>query len=59
MVVVMTLKQLLIVLFAVLAGGVLLPLSYGARMALFLAVTSLAALTVLGGGMQYMLRAFH
>ena len=55
----MTLKQFLIVLFVVLAGGVMLPLSYGVRMALFLALTSLGALTVLGGGMQYMLRAFH
>jgi hypothetical protein len=55
----MTLKQFLIVLFVVLAGGLMLPLSYGMRMALFLALTSLAALTVLGGGMQYMLRVFH
>jgi hypothetical protein len=59
LVAVMTLKQFLIVLFAVLAGGLMLPLSYGVRMTLFLALTSLAALTVLGGGMQYVLRAFH
>ena len=55
----MTLKQFLIVLFVVLAGGILLPLSHGVRMGLFLALTSLAALTVLGGGMQFMLRVFH
>jgi hypothetical protein len=55
----MTLKQFLIVLFVALAGGIMLPLSHGVRMALFLALTSLTALTVLGGGMQYMLRVFH
>jgi hypothetical protein len=59
LVAVMTLKQFLIVLFVVLVGGLMLPLSYGVRMTLFLALTSLAALTVLGGGMQYVLRAFH
>ena len=54
----MTLAQFIIALFAVLIGGLLLPLPYGARMALFLALTALAVLTFLGGGMHYLLRMF-
>lgn len=54
----MTLAQLLIALFAVLIGGLLLPLPYGARMALFLALTALAVLTFIGGGMHYFMRMF-
>lgn len=51
----MTLTQFLIALFAVLIGGLMLPLSYGVRMALFLALTTLAVLTFMGGGIHYML----
>ena len=54
----MTLSQFLIALFAVLIGGLLLPLPYGARMALFLALTALAVLTFIGGGMHYFLTMF-
>jgi hypothetical protein len=54
----MTLSQLIIALFALLIGGLLLPLPYGARMGLFLALTALAVLTFLGGGVHYVLRMF-
>ena len=54
----MTLSQFLIAMFAVLIGGLLLPLSYGARMAIFLALTALAVLTFIGGGMHYVMRMF-
>ena len=54
----MTLSQLIIALFALLIGGLLLPLPYGARMGLFLALTALAVLTFLGGGVHYLLRMF-
>jgi len=54
----MTLSQLIIALFALLIGGLLLPLPYGTRMGLFLALTALAVLTFLGGGVHYLLRMF-
>ena len=54
----MTLSQFLIALFALLIGGLLLPLPYGARMALVVALTALSALTFIGGGMHYFLRMF-
>jgi len=50
----MTLAQFLIALF----GGLLLPLPYGARTALFVALIALVALTFIGGGMHYFLRMF-
>jgi hypothetical protein len=54
----MTLAQFLIALFAVLIGGLLLPLPHGARMGLVLALIALAVLSFLGGGMHYFLRMF-
>jgi hypothetical protein len=54
----MTLSQFLIAMFAVLIGGLLLPLSYGARMAIFLALVALSVLTFIGGGMHYVMRMF-
>jgi hypothetical protein len=54
----MTLSQFLIVLFAVVIGGLLLPLPHGARMALVLALIALAVLTFIGVGMHYFLRMF-
>jgi hypothetical protein len=54
----MTLAQFLIALFAVLIGGLLLPLPYGARTALSVALIALVALTFIGGGMHYFLRMF-
>jgi hypothetical protein len=52
----MTLTQFLIAVFAVLIGGIMLPLPYGARMALFLALVALGVLTFIGGGMQYVMQ---
>jgi hypothetical protein len=55
----MTVSQLLIALFALLIAGLCLPLPYGARMALFLALTALAVLTFIGTGMQYTMTMFR
>jgi hypothetical protein len=41
----MTVAQFLIAMFALLIAGLMLPLPYGARMALFLVLTTLAVLT--------------
>ncbi len=49
----MTLSQFIISVFALLIGGLLLPLPTGARTALFLLLIALAVLTFIGGGMQY------
>ena len=55
----MTITQLLLIIFFVLLCGLALPLSYGKRMALFLALVVVAVLTFLGGGVQYFLGLFH
>jgi hypothetical protein len=55
----MTTTQFLIAIFALLAGGLLLPLSFGVRSALFLALVAFAVLTFIGGGMQYVTSMFH
>lgn len=55
----MTTTQFLIAVFAVLMGGLLLPLPSGARAALFLALIALGVLTFVGGGMQYVLSLFQ
>ncbi len=49
----MTTTQLVISAFALVMGGLLLPLPSGARTALFLLLIGMAVLTALGGGMQY------
>lgn len=49
----MTTSQFLIAAFALVMGGLLLPLPSGARTALFLLLIGMAVLTLLGGGMQY------
>ena len=54
----MTTTQFLIAVFALLIGGLLLPLSSGARSGLFLALVALAVMTFLGGGMQYITSLF-
>ena len=54
----MTTAQFLIAAFALLIGGLLLPLSSGVRAALFLALIALAMMTFLGGGMQYISSTF-
>lgn len=51
----MTTMQFLIAVFALLIGGLMLPLPHGARMALFLALTALGVLTFIGGGMQHVI----
>jgi hypothetical protein len=54
----MTTAQLIISVFAVLIGALLLPLSYAARMFLFLLLIALAVFTFLAGGMQYIASMF-
>jgi hypothetical protein len=54
----MTVSQFIIALFALLIAGLTLPLPYAARMALFLALTALAVLTFIGGGMHYVMTMF-
>jgi len=54
----MTTAQLVISAFALLIGGLCLPLGHGWRSALFLALIALAVLTFLGGGMQYFMGLF-
>jgi hypothetical protein len=54
----MTTTQFVISVFAILIGALLLPLSYAARMFLFLLLIGLAVLTFIGGGMQYIASLF-
>ena len=54
----MTTTQLIIAAFALLLGAMMLPLSYGVRMALFLLLIGLGVMTFLGGGMQYVASLF-
>jgi hypothetical protein len=54
----MTTAQFLIAAFALLIGGLLLPLPYGVRSSLFLALVAMTALTFLGGSMQYIIGLF-
>jgi hypothetical protein len=55
----MTTAELIISVFALLAGGLLLPLGSGARTALFLLLMGLGVMTLLGGGMQYVMNLFN
>lgn len=55
----MTVTQFVIAVFAVLIGGLLLPLPSGARTALFLALVALGVITFIGGGMQYVIGLFN
>jgi hypothetical protein len=54
----MTTTQFVIAAFALVIGGLMLPLPSGARTALFLLLIGLAVLTLLGGGMQYLASLF-
>jgi hypothetical protein len=54
----MTTTQFLIAVFALLIGGLLLPLPSGVRSGLFLALVALGVMTFLGGGMQYITGLF-
>ncbi|HEX3863011.1 MAG TPA: hypothetical protein VHY35_15100 [Stellaceae bacterium] len=55
----MTLQYLLMTVFAVLLVGLVIPFSYGIRMAIFLALVVVSILTFLGGGMHYFLSLMH
>jgi hypothetical protein len=55
----MTTTEIVISVFAVLIGALALPLSYAARMFLFLLLMALAAFTFLAGGMQYIASVFN
>ena len=51
----MTTTQFLLAIFAVLIVGLMLPLSFGLRSALFMALIIAGVLTFIGGGVQYAL----
>jgi len=51
--------EFVIVAFALLIGGLLLPLPSGWRMALVLALIALSVLTFIGGSMQYIAAIFY
>jgi hypothetical protein len=55
----MTVTQFLFALFALLIVGLMLPLPYGVRMGLFLALIALGIMTFIGGGMHYILSPFR
>jgi hypothetical protein len=55
----MTTAQFIIAMFALVIGGLLLPLPGGARSALWLMLIVLCVLTLIGGGMQYVVDIFH
>ena len=55
----MTTTQFVIAVFALIIGGLLLPLPSGARAALFLLLIGLGVLTLIGGGMQYLVSLFY
>jgi hypothetical protein len=55
----MNATQFVIAAFALLIGGLLLPLPYGWRAALFLALIALSVLTFIGGSMQYIASIFY
>ena len=54
----MTTAQFIIAMFALVIGGLLLPLPSGARSSLLLLLIALCVLTFIGGGMQYVLSLF-
>jgi hypothetical protein len=54
----MTKQQLIVSAFVVLIIGLALPLGHGLRSAIFLLLVALTVMTLLGGGMQYVLSLF-
>jgi hypothetical protein len=52
-------KEILIVIFAVLINGLMLPLSHGKKMALVLALVVVSVLTFLGTVSHWYLGLFH
>ena len=55
----MTATEFVIAAFALVIGGLLLPLPSGWRMALVLALIALSVLTFLGGSMQWIASIFY
>ncbi len=55
----MTVTQFMVAVFALLIGGLLLPLPSGARTALFMLLIGLGVLTLVGGSMQYLVSLFQ
>ena len=54
----MSTPQIVLVAFAVLILGIVLPVPSGVRSALVLALIALSVLTFIGGGMQYVIHLF-
>jgi len=55
----LTKTEIVVAAFAVLLGGLILPLSHGARSALVLALIALSVFTLVGGGMDYVASLFR
>jgi hypothetical protein len=55
----MTTIQFVIAVFALVIGGLMLPLPPGVRTALFMALIVLGVMTFIGGGMEYVLSLFQ
>ena len=55
----MTTTELVIAGFVVLFGALLLPLPYGARLTIVMAIIILGVLTLVSGGMQYVIGLFQ
>ena len=55
----LTKTEIVIIAFALLLGGLLLPISSGARSALVLALIALLVFTLIGGGMDYVTSLFR
>ena len=55
----LTKTEIVVAAFVLLLGGLLLPLSHGARSALVLALIALCVFTLVGGGMDYVASLFR
>lgn len=55
----LTKAEIVVITFALLLGGLLLPLSHGARQALVLVLIALSVFTLIGGGMDYVASLFQ
>ncbi len=55
----LTKTEIVVIAFALVLGGLLLPLSHGARSALVLALIALVVFTLIGGGMGYVMSLFQ
>ena len=52
-------SEFVVLVFVLLIGGLALPLSYAARMTIFMLLIGLIVMTMLGGGMQYLTGLFQ